>query len=277
MQVALVHDYLTQRGGAERVVLSLVRAFPGAPLSTRRSTTRTGRSPSSPTSTCARCRSTGSRRSGATTDSRSRSSRRRSRGSRSRPTSSSAARAAGRTERTSRARRSSTATPPPAGSTSRTATCAAARRAVHLAAARCSEPLRRWDRARRSLGRPLPRQLDRGREPIRDIYGIDAEVVPPPPALTPEGPADGRRHRAGVRPVCVAAPSLQERRCRRPRLRRSAGRAARDRRRRPRGAGSARARRPERHGSPGASPTPSFAGSTPTAVRSSPPRTRTSA
>lgn len=32
--VALVHDYLTQRGGAERVVLSLHRAFPHAPLHT---------------------------------------------------------------------------------------------------------------------------------------------------------------------------------------------------------------------------------------------------
>lgn len=32
--VALVHDYLTQRGGAERVVLSMLRAFPGAPLYT---------------------------------------------------------------------------------------------------------------------------------------------------------------------------------------------------------------------------------------------------
>ena len=33
-RVALAHDYLTQRGGAERVVVSLVRAFPGAPLHT---------------------------------------------------------------------------------------------------------------------------------------------------------------------------------------------------------------------------------------------------
>jgi glycosyltransferase involved in cell wall biosynthesis len=33
-RVALVHDYLTQRGGAERVVLSLTRAFPDAPLFT---------------------------------------------------------------------------------------------------------------------------------------------------------------------------------------------------------------------------------------------------
>ena len=31
-RVAIVHDYLTQRGGAERVVLSLCRAFPDAPV-----------------------------------------------------------------------------------------------------------------------------------------------------------------------------------------------------------------------------------------------------
>jgi glycosyltransferase involved in cell wall biosynthesis len=34
MKVALVHDYLTQRGGAERVVLSMLKAFPGTPLHT---------------------------------------------------------------------------------------------------------------------------------------------------------------------------------------------------------------------------------------------------
>jgi glycosyltransferase involved in cell wall biosynthesis len=34
VKVALVHDYLTQRGGAERVALTLTRAFPGAPLYT---------------------------------------------------------------------------------------------------------------------------------------------------------------------------------------------------------------------------------------------------
>ena len=33
-RVALVHDYLTQLGGAERVALELTRAFPGAPLYT---------------------------------------------------------------------------------------------------------------------------------------------------------------------------------------------------------------------------------------------------
>ena len=34
LRVAIVHDYLTQRGGAERVVLSLLEAFPGARLVT---------------------------------------------------------------------------------------------------------------------------------------------------------------------------------------------------------------------------------------------------
>ncbi|QGF23875.1 glycosyltransferase [Raineyella fluvialis] len=34
VRIALAHDYLTQRGGAERVMLSLMRAFPGAPIHT---------------------------------------------------------------------------------------------------------------------------------------------------------------------------------------------------------------------------------------------------
>jgi glycosyltransferase involved in cell wall biosynthesis len=34
MRVAIVHDYLTQRGGAERVVLSMLKAFPDAPVYT---------------------------------------------------------------------------------------------------------------------------------------------------------------------------------------------------------------------------------------------------
>ena len=33
-QVAVVHDYLTQRGGAERVVLAMANAFPTAPVYT---------------------------------------------------------------------------------------------------------------------------------------------------------------------------------------------------------------------------------------------------
>lgn len=34
VQVVIAHDYLTQRGGAERVVLAMARAFPGAPIVT---------------------------------------------------------------------------------------------------------------------------------------------------------------------------------------------------------------------------------------------------
>lgn len=34
VKLAIVHDYLTQRGGAERVVLSMARAFPSAPIYT---------------------------------------------------------------------------------------------------------------------------------------------------------------------------------------------------------------------------------------------------
>jgi glycosyltransferase involved in cell wall biosynthesis len=34
MKVAIAHDYLTQRGGAERVVLAMLKAFPGAPIYT---------------------------------------------------------------------------------------------------------------------------------------------------------------------------------------------------------------------------------------------------
>lgn len=34
MRVAIAHDYLTQRGGAERVVLAMARAFPDAPIHT---------------------------------------------------------------------------------------------------------------------------------------------------------------------------------------------------------------------------------------------------
>lgn len=34
MRVCIAHDYLTQRGGAERVALALLRAFPGSPLVT---------------------------------------------------------------------------------------------------------------------------------------------------------------------------------------------------------------------------------------------------
>ena len=34
LKVAIAHDYLTQRGGAEKVVLAMARAFPEAPIYT---------------------------------------------------------------------------------------------------------------------------------------------------------------------------------------------------------------------------------------------------
>ena len=34
MKIAIAHDYLTQRGGAERLVLSICRAFPEAEIHT---------------------------------------------------------------------------------------------------------------------------------------------------------------------------------------------------------------------------------------------------
>ena len=34
LRVAIAHDYLTQRGGAEKVVLAMARAFPDAPIYT---------------------------------------------------------------------------------------------------------------------------------------------------------------------------------------------------------------------------------------------------
>ena len=34
MRVAIAHDYLTQRGGAERVVVELARGSPDAPIYT---------------------------------------------------------------------------------------------------------------------------------------------------------------------------------------------------------------------------------------------------
>ena len=34
VRVAIAHDYLTQRGGAERVVLAMAQAFPEAPIHT---------------------------------------------------------------------------------------------------------------------------------------------------------------------------------------------------------------------------------------------------
>jgi glycosyltransferase involved in cell wall biosynthesis len=64
-------------------------------------------------------------------------------------------------------------------------------------------PLERWDRA---AARSATRYLANSRavaQQVREIYGIDAEVLPPPPGLTPEGE---REAIAGIEPgfiLCV--------------------------------------------------------------------------
>ena len=163
--------------------------------------------------TSGRCRSTGSRRCARTIEPRCRSSPRRSRACGSRPTSSSAARAAGHTERRSRAGRSSTATRRRAGSTSPTAISAAgvARSAL---VPDCSS--RRSSGGTRTAAASADAYLANSTvvaERIRSIYGIEAEVVPPPPAITPDGPSRAdQRSRTRLPALRLPPAALQERR-----------------------------------------------------------------
>jgi glycosyltransferase involved in cell wall biosynthesis len=59
--------------------------------------------------------------------------------------------------------------------------------AARPAIAALGSPLRRWDRRRaRTASRYLVNSTHVARS-VRDLYGLDAEVLPPPPALAPEG------------------------------------------------------------------------------------------
>ena len=203
MQAALVHDYLTQRGGAERVVLSLVRAFPDAPLFTSlydpegtfpefsavdvrpltvnrlapvRHHHRAALPLLAPSFSRLRieadvvvCSSSGWAH-GAHVEGKKI------------VYCHTPARWLYQTDRYLRGRH----------------------RAVHLAARALQEPLRRWDRAAAASADLYLANSTVVATRIRDIYGIDAEVVPPPPALTPEGPVDKI---AGIEPgfvLCVS-------------------------------------------------------------------------
>ena len=232
-EVALTHDYLTQRGGRRAGgALRRPRVSRGAALhlalrpggdirrvcSTRRAHTM---------------RSTGSRSSDDTIAWRCPSWPRPSRAWRSTPRSPSAAPAVGRTARASRDARSSTATHRPGGSTSRIATyVAAGALAIRAAAAALQWPLRRWDRAAAAsadlylanstvVAERIRTLRDRGRGPD------------PPPALGPDGVGRGtRRPRAGIRALCISrcCPTrTSTRSCGHSRSR--SGRAAGDRRR----------------------------------------------
>ncbi len=114
-------------------------------------------------------------------------------------------------------------------------------------------------------------------ERIRSIYGIDAEVVPPPPALTPDGPAEAvERRGTRLSPLRLPAAAVQERR-RGGRSVRVASRRAAGRRRQPaRGAARCGCGRLERHVRRAMSRTLNCAGCTRTAERSSRLRTKTS-
>ena len=77
-------------------------------------------------------------------------------------------------------------------------------RAMQAAAGVLRSPLKRWDKqAARSADVYLANSTIVA-ERIKSIYGIDAEIVPPPPALTPHGPAEAMD---GVQPgyfLCVS-------------------------------------------------------------------------
>jgi glycosyltransferase involved in cell wall biosynthesis len=186
-RVAIVHDYLTQRGGAERVVASMLKAFPGAPVYT---------SLYHPDGTFDDFRHADVRR--------------------------------GFLDRVAPLRRRHRLALPllaPAFSRLRVdadiAVCSSSgwahgaavrgRKVVYchtparwlyqtdrylggrggaarLAVGMLGVPLRRWDRrAARSADRYLANSTV-VRDRIRAVYGIDAELLPPPPALGPDGP-----------------------------------------------------------------------------------------
>jgi glycosyltransferase involved in cell wall biosynthesis len=64
-----------------------------------------------------------------------------------------------------------------------------ARRALAAAAVKIfGAPLRTWDRRAAQSADQYLANSTITRNAIRDIYGIDAEIVPPPPAILPDGP-----------------------------------------------------------------------------------------
>ena len=74
-------------------------------------------------------------------------------------------------------------------------------------------PLRRWDRRAAASAHRYLVNSNEVRRRVAELYGIDAEVVPPPVDIDPQAPSepiDG--HRARLPPLRVAAAPLQERR-----------------------------------------------------------------
>ena len=142
---------------------------------------------------------------GPTTGWPSRSSPRPSRVSRSTPRWPSAPRAAGPTAPGSPVARSSTATPRPAGSTSPTATSTARRRRRRPPVCRCwPRRCAGWDRRAAATADRYLVNSTAVRRRVADLYGIEAEVVPPPVDVDPAGPPEPV---AGIEPgffLCVS-------------------------------------------------------------------------
>ena len=68
------------------------------------------------------------------------------------------------------------------------------RQAVRAAIAALGPPLRRWDRRAAQRADCYLANSTVTAQAVADVYGLDAQIVPPPPALTPDGamePVDG--------------------------------------------------------------------------------------
>ena len=187
MSVAIVHDYVTQRGGAERVLLSMLKAYPAAPLYTSLYSPRTtfpefqGRRidhlQSEPPAVPPR----------PIIGWRSRCWLRPCPGCTCRPTSSCAAPAAGPTACRARGRRSSSATRLPDGCTRPTRIWARRRPFARSVLGAFRSGLARWDRRAAGSAHRYLANSTIVRRQILEHYGIEAEVVPPPHSIDSRG------------------------------------------------------------------------------------------
>jgi len=187
MRVAIAHDYLTQRGGAERVVLSMLSAFPDAPLYTLLYEPAT----TFPEFSTAEVRPSPLNRVAAFR-----------RNHRLALPVLAAAASRMRIEADVVVCSSSGWAHGVDVAGTKVVYChaparwlyqadsylAGAGRSVRLAARALHDPLVRWDRrAVRTAARYVANSTHVARL-VRELYGVDAEVLPPPPALDPDGP-----------------------------------------------------------------------------------------
>jgi glycosyltransferase involved in cell wall biosynthesis len=186
VKVALAHDYLTQPGGAERVVLSMLDAFPGAPVHTLLYDARG----TFPEFAAERIRPSALNRIGLFRRHHRlafpflASATRRLRVDADVVVCSSSGWAHGVETPGSKVVYCHS---PARWLYQPDAYLRSAGRGVRLVARSLRRPLQRWDeRAAHTADRYVVNSSHVARS-VRDLYGIDAEVLPPPPALTPNG------------------------------------------------------------------------------------------